>query len=129
MRPLLCLVLLCTLFCMLAYAAEPGRTAADAVLREMGLRRASPWEESRVTLPEEDDSAWKAYLEMQREAGYEMTPFCAKTVTRLACEIENHPEGEGVRANFYMQDDGKILGGDIMSPALDGFMHALKMPK
>ena len=40
----------------------------------------------------------------------------------------NHPSGEeGVVLNLLMYKD-KVVGADVMSPRLDGFMHSLEMP-
>lgn len=129
MRPLLLLVLLCALFLTLAFMPVSVPTAsADEVLSALELRRDTPWEKETVTLPQGTDSAWKPYLVLQTEAGYDMAPYCGKAVIRLRAKIGNHPAGDNVYANIYWAD-GKVIGGDIMSPALGGFMHGLKMSK
>lgn len=128
MRSLLLLIPLCAVFLLLAFVPTAQPQAADAVLFSLGLTRASEWEKETVTLPEREDASWKRYLAMQAESGYDMTPYCGMEAVKFRCRIGNHPEGENVYANLYLIK-GKVIGGDIMSPALDGFMHGLKMPK
>ncbi len=128
MRPLLLLVLLCTLFLTLAFVPGSAPAAADATLSALGLQRETPWEKETVTLPAATDKVWKPYLALQKEAGYDMTPYSGKTVTRLRAKIAGHPSGDTVYADIYWTD-GKVIGGDIMSTAVGGFMHGLKIPK
>lgn len=46
-----------------------------------------------------------------------------KTVKRYTYIIHNYPdETDQVRANLLVYD-GKVIGGDICTLALDGFMH------
>ena len=98
------------------------------MLSALEMERETPWETVTVTLPESTDAVWKPYLALQAETGYDMVAYSGKTVTRLTCKIANHPKGEHVYANLFWAD-GKIIGGDIMSPALDGFLHGLEKLK
>lgn len=126
MRRGLCLFLFTGLFVLLAFSKAPVSPEAtcDAVLSDMGLMRAGPFSKEEIILPRETDSTWRAYLALQTENGFPLAAYAGKTVWHLSCPIQNHPEGEGVYANFYLQD-GQLLGGDILSPRLDGFLSPL----
>lgn len=85
-----------------------------------------PLEVSKITLPTEMDSVYRQYNHLQKKAGFDLTPYLGKEVEKRTYQVLIHPydtQGE-VRANFLV-DDGILIGGDIMSVALDGFMVAL----
>ena len=47
---------------------------------------------------------------------------------RYTYQIVNHPSGEtNVRATLLIRNN-KLIGGDVCSARLDGFMHTLLMP-
>ncbi len=100
--------------------AELGKAYLESLGWEMG---GSFWEEM-VVLPKETDKVWMPYIEMQKEAGFDLLPYCGQKVLRLSCPISNYPDVSGVQATLYY-DGNTLIGGDIYSPALDGFMHAL----
>ncbi len=97
--------------------------ACGAFLAANGWEMADAFTISTALLPRAEDPAWQAYLALQRENGFFMEPFCGETVLRLSCPLKNHPRG-AAEAHFYWHE-GRIVGGDILSPALDGFMHGL----
>ncbi len=101
------------------YAAEQR---CDAVLSAMGLARAGAYTKEEIILPSAPDSAWEAYLREQTANGFPLRAFGGQAVWHLSCPVQNHPEA--TYANFYWKD-GKLLGGDILSPQLNGFLEAL----
>ena len=54
-----------------------------------------------------------------------MTEYLGKKVVRYTFAINNFDGAEGVRVNVLMHK-GSIIGGDIMTVAIDGFMLPLK---
>lgn len=128
MRKLLPLSCLFSVFLLLAGIMPDTSAPAEcrALLASYGWQTDGSFTEEAVTLPEKADASWSAYLAMQRENGFDMESFAGRQVLRLSCRIGNHPAGEAVYANLYWCDGG-VIGGDIMSPALDGFMHGLKI--
>lgn len=115
------------LFAFSGQALSPEKTCR-AFLKAAGWQTAGDYTAESVILPQKGDTVWEQYLALQRENGFSMDAFCGKEVRRYAFTIENHPKGKNVQANLYW-DDNRIIGGDIMSPALDGFMHGLKIVK
>ena len=77
-----------------------------------------------VLIPDEFDDVFQQYNALQADAGMDLQPYHGKRVKCWTYRILNVP-GEGeVRANIYLYKD-KIIGGDISSTALNGFMHGL----
>ena len=112
---------------LLLLAVMPNPSAEKtcrAFLSKQGFEIAENFSAEEVILPRENDPAWKSYLHLQRENGFSMEAYCGSTVLKLTFTILNYPEEDTIYANLYWSD-GQIIGGDIMSPAVDGFMHGL----
>ena len=55
--------------------------------------------------------------------------YKGKRVKRYTYEVTNYPgQASGVRANLLV-DGGMVIGGDICSLTLDGFMHGFALPR
>ncbi len=125
MRKYAMLFLLAFLFLFLAFAAPNpnNETKCLQFLSELGWETHGDCTSKVVRLPQETDKVWAQYLAMQTE--FPLSDFSEKEVTQHTVEIKNYPKSDAaVYAHVYMQD-GQILGGDIMSNALSGFMHPL----
>ncbi|MDP4109637.1 MAG: DUF4830 domain-containing protein [Bacillota bacterium] len=87
-----------------------------------------PLEMSEVVIPEEFDEVYTAYNEIQKEQGFDLKRFRGKKCMMYTYKVTNHPSGEKeARANILVYKD-KVIGGDVCSLNLDGFMHGFKMP-
>ena len=70
-----------------------------------------------------------AYLDLQLEAGLDLSDDLGSTVTRYTFEILNYPTGEqGVLADLLVRN-GAVVGGDVRTSGLDGFLHSLNRPQ
>lgn len=85
-----------------------------------------PIEVAEVIIPEQFDDTYKAYNEIQKKQGFDLEKYKGVRVKRWTYEIKNYPgyaEDSGcIRANILVSD-GVVIGGDICSVELDGFMH------
>ena len=71
----------------------------------------------------------QTYLDLQLEAGLDLSDDLGSTVTRYTFEILNYPTGEqGVLADLLVRD-GAVVGGDVRTSGLDGFLHSLNRPE
>lgn len=121
-------IALCALFAGLSLWPRPTpETATIQKLKTLGLAPVGALQKETVTLPAESDAAWRAYLRMQEEAGYSMEAYAGETVTKITCVVSGYPAAGTVYAHVYFRA-GRIIGGDIMTTALDGFMHGLCLP-
>ena len=89
-----------------------------------------PLEVVDVIIPSEFGEVYKSYNDMQKQGGYDLTKYRSKQVKRYTYQVTNYPVADGepadsIRANLLVYD-GKIIGGDICSIALNGFMHGFK---
>lgn len=86
---------------------------------------AEPVEISEVIIPAEFDETYTQYNALQKEQGFDLTPYADKRVKRWIYHITNYPEHEGdasIQATLLIYD-GQVIGGDVCSTAIDGFMH------
>ncbi len=87
-------------------------------------------EEEEVIIPLPLDSVYEEYNRLQKEIGLDLTFYQGEKAVRYTYSVKNHPDSEGrqVRANILVSD-GKMIAGDIMVTALDGYMHAINKRK
>ncbi len=81
-----------------------------------------------LLIPEEMDESYDEYLALQTDQGFDLKKYAGKRVKRYTYEVLNYPSGEtGVQANLLICKN-TVVGGEILSPRLDGFLHGLAMP-
>lgn len=106
-------------------AAAKDDTQRIAFLKTLGYEvTPQPVEVREVLIPDEFDDVFTKYNAVQKSAGMDLQPYHGKRVKCWTYEVLNHPNGDNVQAHIYVYKD-KIVGGDIASTALDGFMHGL----
>ena len=88
-----------------------------------------PSEIKEVIIPEEFDDVYNAYNEIQRSQGFDLTEYAGKRAKRWTYTVKNY-EGyeneECININLLVID-GRVIGGDVCSVELDGFMHGFSM--
>lgn len=86
-------------------------------------------EKENINLPSFEDDVYRAYNRLQEEAGLSLSAYYGKSGVRYTYRVLNYPYpvNDTVRANVIVID-GKIVAGDIMTVASDGFMHSLVYP-
>lgn len=81
---------------------------------------------SEVLIPKDFSDVYQKFNELQIEQGYDLSAHQGETATIYAYRVRNYRDFDGtVVAELYVSN-GRIIGGDIHSLALDGFMHGLK---
>jgi len=85
----------------------------------------NPIETAEVHIPVQFDNVYNNYNAIQKEAGFNLENYKGKDVTRYTFSIKNYYGEQGVRADVLMYND-KVIGGDIMTVAINGFMVPLK---
>ena len=136
--------LACCCALALSFGAPAAQTAASAAPRPKGVKtnedrveylNAYGWEVTgqplatqELLIPEEMDDSYDEYLALQKEQGFDLERYAGKRVKRYTYEITNYPTGEqGVQANLLLYKN-TVIGGEVLSPQLDGFLHGLAMP-
>ncbi len=90
-----------------------------------------PIEVREVIIPEEFDDTYTAYNEIQKNQGFDLTVYAGMRVKRWTYTVKNYTGYENrecIHANILVYD-GIVVGGDICSVELDGFMHGFTMPR
>ena len=91
--------------------------------------KSQPLSVQELVIPEELDDSYQEYLTMQQEQGFDLSRYGGKRVKRYTYQVTNYPTGEeGVQANLLVCR-GAVVGGEILSPRLDGFLHGLEYPE
>lgn len=89
-----------------------------------------PAEVKEVIIPEEFDETYTEYNKLQLSQGLDLEPFKGVRVKYWSYEILNYPQNGSsntkVMGNILIYD-GIVVGGDVSSTELDGFMHGFAM--
>lgn len=90
-----------------------------------------PIEVCEVIIPLEFNDTYARYNEIQKEQGFDLSLYCEKRVKRWTYKVTNYQGYENadcIRATMLVYD-GKVIGGDICSIELNGFMHGFFNPQ
>lgn len=80
-----------------------------------------------VTIPAEFDRVFASYNELQKQQGLDLTRYRRKSATRYTMEITNYGEYDGrVLANVLVYHN-RVIGGDVCSADMTGFMHGFEV--
>lgn len=107
----------------LSVKTEKGRVA---YLAQYGWEVESPaLSESTVMIPRTFSGVFEQYNELQKQQGFDLSRCCGTEVSMYTYRVTNSDSDGEVLAVLYIQD-GQVVGGDVHSTALDGFMTTLK---
>ena len=89
----------------------------------------APVSVEEMLIPQTFDDSYAEYLTLQQSQGFDLTEYCGKRVKRCTYEITNYPTGEtGVQVSILIYKN-KVVGGEVLSPQLNGFLHGLERPQ
>lgn len=134
-------VLVCACIALVVILAVPGTTQAGktnkTILKTNEERidylasygwttETEPLESSETVIPTEFDETYEKYNALQKEQGYDLTAYKGKTVTRFTYKLTNYPNDtvKDARANMLIYEN-KLIGADVSSADIGGFMHGL----
>lgn len=99
--------------------------AALRYIRSLGWQiDSNPLEISSIMIPETFDDVHINYNKLQLESGFDLTQFSGRVCIRNTFLIKNFEGAENVRINIIICDN-KVIGGDISTVSIDGFMLPL----
>jgi hypothetical protein len=122
-------LLLCAAAGRLNTAARPnGATAAQRLeyIASLGWEVRGEEQCEEVSLPEDLNGIYGDYLELQRQAGFDLTPDAGQTLISCCYQVSNYPGTSDTVVLDLLVADDTIVGGDLRSTALDGFMTSLQ---
>lgn len=82
---------------------------------------------TEIKIPEEFDETYTNYNEIQKQSGLDLEPYKGCAVKKWTYTVKNYPgyeKSQSIRVNLLVYK-GKIIGGDICSLEIDGFMKGL----
>ena len=83
-------------------------------------------ESIEVTIPEDFDKVFTGYNEIQKRQGLDLSKYKKKNVMRYTYEVKNYEGSEDkVYANILVYKN-KVIGGDICSANVKGFIHGFE---
>ena len=113
----------------------PGYAGVKTEADRLSFIRSFGWETGGsdpgrpVTIPAEFDDSYTLYNKMQIEQGLDLRRVAGREVILYTYPITNHPSGEENVTVHLLIYKNKVVGGDVMSPKLDGFMHGFAFPE
>lgn len=113
------------------YLAGTG-AERTAFLSQFGWRISEdPSEVSEVIIPENFDDGYVKYAEMNRAQGLDLEPYKGLRAKRWTYDVLNYPGRESkagsVQANLLVYK-GRVIGGDVCSLELGGFIQGFEFP-
>lgn len=113
-------------------AEEPDGSSPEMImefLSENGYSVSSPIIKE-ITIPEEFSDVYENYNELQKEQNFNLAKYKGKSAVSYTFSVigyidENGEPDNTVEAHVIVCD-GKIIGGDIASTRLDGFMKPIR---
>ena len=88
-----------------------------------------PIEVEEVIIPTEFTDVYENYNKIQKEQNLDLEKYKGMRVKRWTYAVKNYPGYENkndvVRADLLVYE-GRVIGGDICSVELDGFMHGFE---
>ena len=83
-------------------------------------------ESAEVTIPAEFDKIFTGYNEIQKRQGLDLSEYRKKKVTRYTYEVTNYQGAEGVVYANILVYRNRVIGGDICSADVSGFIHGFE---
>lgn len=109
-----------------------SETKRQAFLDEMGWEVGDTFDSAKtVLIPDDWNDVYEQYNNIQLQQGFDLTAYKGRRVDIYTYKIKNYPGHEGEEGIIcdLMICDGQLIGGDVCSTALDGFMQGLKCPE
>ena len=100
--------------------------ARISYLAENGWEAESPAiSKESVLIPRSFSPVFETYNDLQKEQGFDLSQYCGLEVDLYTYRLINSGIGDEVVAMLYLYN-GTVIGGDVQSTALDGFMCGVK---
>ena len=85
-------------------------------------------ETKEVTIPAQFDKVFAGYNELQKSQGLDLSKYKKKDVTRYTFAVTNYDGYEGAVYANVLTYRGRVIGGDICSADVSGFIHGFEKP-
>lgn len=79
-----------------------------------------------IVLPRDFTGAFAQYNAMQKEQGFDLSEYAGMECVLYSYRVVNYPAADSTIVAQLFLYGARVIGGDIHSTTLDGFMHTLK---
>lgn len=79
-----------------------------------------------VVIPREFDEVYENYNNMQKECGFDLSGYKGRKATLYTYHLSGYPNCDEDVLCDVLVCKGQVIGGNIYTLRLDGFMHGLK---
>lgn len=86
----------------------------------------TPIEEVSVSIPDEFDTVYLGYNDIQKAQGLNLAKYKGKEVVRYTYEVTNYEGYEGTVYVNLLVYRNKVVGGDVCSADSAGFIHGFE---
>ena len=101
----------------------------SAYLEQCGWKVETPaLKEETVLIPKSFSNVFETYNDLQKQQGFDLSRYAGCEVKLYTYKVLDSNLGDNVLASLYVSD-GRVVGGDVHSTALDGFMCGLRQEK
>ncbi|MBQ7700121.1 MAG: DUF4830 domain-containing protein [Clostridia bacterium] len=100
-----------------------GEDGIKEFLSACGWEVSELMDKAEVTVPAEFDPVYESYNTLQKKQEFDLSKYKKKTVERYTYKVDNYPEYSGVVLADVIVYKNKIIGGDICSADVNGFIH------
>ncbi len=98
-------------------------------MSSLGWKVSESYEQCKViVIPENFNEVYTNYNKLQKEQGFNLEKYKGKTVENYTYTVYNYKgyeDKECIKCNLLICD-GKLIGGDVCSTEVGGFMQGLK---
>lgn len=123
-------LLLLGLFLIPRHSTKPANAPADGVALCLDTLNHFGWQVDPTPLSNEEFRLGRQlsedYLALQQKAGFDLQDDLGQIVRRYTFSVQNYPSGETDILADLLVRDGQVVGGDIRSASLTGFIRSLK---
>ncbi len=108
----------------LEYSVQAGENEQRiAFFKQFGWEVSEqPLSVEEVVIPQEFNAVYERYNQLQKSQGMDLTKYVGKTVKKVVYEILNYQRQDTIVYGTLLIYDNKVIGGDISSAELNGFM-------
>ncbi len=79
-----------------------------------------------IFIPEDFPDTYVQYNKLQQQSGFNLEEYTGRDAARYSYQVLNYPDYEDPVYADLLVCDGVLIGGDIHSLSLDGFMVGLR---
>lgn len=112
------------------FSFKPETPKGKTIEERLSFATSFGWEvdeksevKDEITIPNEFGEVFENYNEMQVSQGFNLKKYKGKTVARYRMKILNHPKEKTHAFINILVYKGKIIGGEVFSPKINGFLE------